>query len=91
MLTPSLSTATVMPVPRLAVQAWLTLSWLSQYSCERTWSANAGALPVTTQTAAMPMASTGMTGRGNLSGTPDLPSMGDSHRIVPCSGWLGAP
>ena len=74
-LTPSLSTATVTPLPRVARQAWLTLSLLSHHSCCRVWSARAGVLAATTQIAVMPAAITGATGRGNLSGTPDLPSV----------------
>src|SRR6266568_4565242 len=73
--TPSLSTATVTPEPREVCHADVTPSLPSHHSCWRTESANAGALPSKIDADARPMAAPTIAGRGNLSGTPSLPSM----------------
>src|SRR5580700_4122288 len=73
--TPSLSTATVTPLPWDADQALVIPSEASHHSWCRTWSAEAGTVARPIEIAAAPVAIRAMTGRGNLSGTPSLPSM----------------
>src|SRR5262249_15324045 len=78
--TPSPSTATVTPAPCEAAHAPVKLSELSHHSLCPTGSALAGTAARPIEAAAVPAAISAMAGRGNLSGTPSLPSMiGTGH------------
>src|SRR5215467_10865362 len=85
---PVLSTAIVTPEPSLIFWASRMCSLASHHSDCLGVSAEAVPPPTATMAAATAMATGAIEGRGNLTGTPALPSL-RVNRILPRTGFFG--
>src|SRR5689334_25245395 len=88
LMAPVLSTAIVTPEPWLICWACRMCSLASHHSDCRGVSADAVPLPTATMAAASATATGAIEGRGNLTGTPALPSV-RVNRILPRTGFFG--